>query len=116
MLNERSDIQILSDIEDGFEKLSQVLNWRQPPLASPQAGPKGRSGKELADYAAKTDRLTAIADITRRVLDGGNPLHVILLKKQLDARADLFQPHASKLLPRWVLTDFYRFVLGVPRL
>ena len=39
----------------------------------------------------KIGQLAAVAHVTRRVLDAGDPWHLILLKKQLDARSDLFR-------------------------
>lgn len=44
------------------------------------------------EYKAKVELLSSIVQITERVMKRGNALHLILLKKQLEARADLFRP------------------------
>ncbi len=95
VLDERQ-VQVLADIEDSFEKLFEGLSSRRQLLDLPTLhAQKSRLRQDAAAYSAKMEQLTAIADITQRVLERGNPLHLILMKKQLDARVDLFRLSAS---------------------
>ena len=52
------------------------------------------------EYEAKVELLSSIVQITERVMKRGNALHLILLKKQLEARADLFRPPTTRLRRR----------------
>jgi len=85
--------QIDVEIEQSFEQLLGALSVRKEQLQQRLEAQKTCFHDDDVDvYSAKLHLLSSIVDITERVMKRGNPLHLILLKKQLEARADLFKP------------------------
>ncbi len=81
--------QIQQEMNTSFDHLLKSLESRKSELELNldvmHKSRKSVLGEQVQGYEKKLNLLTSLVGVTERILKRANPLHVILLKKQLDA-------------------------------
>lgn len=81
--------QIQQELNTSFDHLLKSLESRKSDLEDQldvmHKSRKSALGEQVQVYEKKLNLLTSLVGVTERILKRANPLHVILLKKQLDA-------------------------------